>query len=149
VHRGHRLRRPNSEGISGEESVTARIVGANRYRLRVSESVPVRNSRLMNPCVVGNAGATVRPYPATCERCEIEFLVRAPATQKYHPKRCDPCLDHKPEGTTDEQLTAFREHHNRYLAEVAKPRRMTREAMAAKSARRASWPQIDNRSPPR
>jgi len=98
----------------------------------VSESVPVRNSRLMNPYAVGHAGATVRPYPTTCECCRIEFIVRAPASQKHHPKRCDHCVDHQLEGTTDQQLAALGEHHDRYPAEVAKARKMTREAMAAK-----------------
>ena len=86
----------------------------------------------MNPYSVGHTGATVRDYLATCQCCEIEFIVRAPASQKHHPKRCDHCVDHQLEGTTDQQLTAFREHHNRYPAEVAKARKMTREAMAAK-----------------
>jgi hypothetical protein len=86
----------------------------------------------MNPYAVGHTGATVRPYPATCECCEIEFIVQAPASQHHHPKRCDHCLDHKLDGTTDQQLAALREHQDRYPAEVAKARKMTREAMAAK-----------------
>jgi hypothetical protein len=86
----------------------------------------------MNPFGVRHRGATVRPYPATCECCRIEFIVLAPESHPHHQKRCEHCRDHKPEGTTDEQLTAFREHHNRYPAEIAKARKMTREAMAAK-----------------
>jgi hypothetical protein len=86
----------------------------------------------MNPYAVGHAGATVREYPATCECCKIEFIVRAPTSQTRHAKRCDHCVDHELEGTADQQLTAFREHHNRYPHVVAKARKMTREAMAAK-----------------
>ena len=76
----------------------------------------------------------MQDYPAICECCEIEFIVRAPTTQKHHPKRCDHCVNHGPKGTADDQLTAMREHQNRYSAEVAKARKMTREAMAAKES---------------
>lgn len=100
----------------------------------VSESVPVRNSQFMNPYGVGRSGATVRDYIATCECCEIEFMVQAPGSQEHHLKRCDQCVGHKLEGTADQQLAAFREHHNRYPAVVAKAREMTREAMAAKES---------------
>jgi hypothetical protein len=61
-------------------------------------------------------------------------MVLAPESQPHHQKRCDHCGDHKPDGTTSEQLTAFREHHTRYPAEVARARKMTREAMAAKES---------------
>ena len=44
---------------------------------RVSERVPARNSRLVNPYSVGHTGATARDYLATCQCCEIEFIVRA------------------------------------------------------------------------
>jgi hypothetical protein len=100
----------------------------------VSEKIPVRNSQFMNPFGVRHSGATVRPYPATCECCSIEFIVLAPESHPLHQRRCEPCRDHNPDGTQDEQLTAFREHHNRYPAEVAKARKMTREAMAAKES---------------
>jgi hypothetical protein len=100
----------------------------------VSEKVPVRNSRWMNPYAVGHAGATVRDYATTCECCEIEFVVRAPTGQTPHPKRCDHCVGHELEGTADQQRTALREHHNRYPDVVAKARKMTREAMTAKES---------------
>jgi hypothetical protein len=100
----------------------------------VSEKTPVRNSQFMNPFGVRHSGATVRPYRATCECCRIEFMVLAPESHPHHQKRCDHCRDHKPEGTTSEQLTAFREHHTRYPAEVARARKMTGEAVAAKDS---------------
>jgi hypothetical protein len=86
----------------------------------------------MNPWEVGHAGATVQDYRATCECCEIEFIFRAPTSQKHHPKRCDQCAEHQLEGTTDQQLAALREHHSRHPGEVAKARKLAREAMTAK-----------------
>jgi hypothetical protein len=98
----------------------------------VSETAPARSSRFMNPFAVGYTGETVQDHRATCECCRIEFIFRAPESQKHHRKRCDHCADHELEGTTDQQLAAFGEHHNRYPAVVAKAREMAREAMSAK-----------------
>jgi hypothetical protein len=99
---------------------------------RVSEKASGRSSQFMNPFAVGYTGETLQDHRATCECCRIEFVFRAPASQKHRRKRCDHCADHQLEGTTDQQLAAFREHHNRYPAVVAKAREMAREAMSAK-----------------
>ena len=98
----------------------------------VSESIPVRNSRLMNPYAVGHARRNRATIPDHLRMLQDRVHSPSPGKPKHHPKRCDHCVDHQLEGTTDQQLAALGEHHDRYPAEVAKARKMTREAMAAK-----------------
>jgi hypothetical protein len=101
----------------------------------VPDEVPaIRNTRMMNPHGVGYTGETLKDHTATCDCCQMEFTFRAPANRGGDRVRCDHCASHQPQGTMSEQLSALREHQDRYPPIVATARGIAREAKADQKA---------------
>jgi hypothetical protein len=85
---------------------------------------------MMNPHGVGYTGETLNDHTAACDCGQMEFTFRAPANRGRDRVRCDHCASHQPRGTMSEQLSALREHQDRYPHIVATARRIARVAKA-------------------